>query len=255
MTFLKKVLKYCINHNSLIQFVLFIILVIFQVVLTVKETDSSWLILVGFGFISAELFQISLLIEFGNNKSKNDSFLKKRSGHAIKEIALACKHEVFITGLNNNSAINSIYNDADLIDYLVKNKIKVNLLFLDSNDYNKFNWFCRFFFGKKDTDKDCNVVKDQQKTSINQLYTYDVLNPLISNSLLEIRFIDSPMSTAFVAGDPIKREGKIQCIFYQFGVSTADCPSVILDKKDEMYDKMCSVLINMWNQGTPYMHT
>ena len=248
-----KILLSLSEHNSLIQLILFSIFIILQTIFSCTNMDYVYLIATGFVFIVLELFQISILLEAQNiNSAKYFSKnLKKRTGDAIKEFAKSTKKEIFVTGINNHGIINLMYNDTDLLRHLCEKNIKLKLLFINAYNKDRLNWYCKSYLGNKYSQDGVNLVIEQFETTISLLKTYEEFRKLSEKSLLEIRLLDGPIFTTYIASDPKLPSGKLQCQFYQNGVITSDCPCIILETSDEMYDTLRDSLLEAWGNATP----
>lgn len=202
--------------------------------------------------IFLELVYILIMLEnifYLKNENKQ---LKKRSQTVIQDYLQSAKHDVFISGIINNSVINIFMNNRALIDDCIQRKIKIHILFYIADNEQCFDWYLKMMYGFNNYKDKIQYDKSLYNTNLKLMNTYEVFKILLDKKLLEIKRINSPITTAFVAKDvniDSKTDGQIQCLFYQFKVDSPDCPTYIIDYNEEMFPVMKKVILDTWESS------
>ncbi len=251
----KKILYFLTNHFSLIQTVICIVYLLGWVIIAnnfmpdlVKESNKIFDLSVVF----LELVYILIMLEGIFYQKGEDKKLHQRSQTTLSEFLREAKHDVYITGIINNSVINFFLNNRILLEDCIHRNIKIHILFYVSDNEDKFDWYLKNMYGNNEYKEKIDSDKSTYRTQLQSIESYDVFKMLKEKGLLEIKRIDLPITTAYVARDINKtfnQNGKIQCLFYQYKVDSPDCPAYIIDSDEEIYPQMCKVILDMWNDA------
>ncbi len=190
--------------------------------------------------------------ELEENSPLANSCLTHRSTEAITVFLKQAKTDFYISGIINNSVINTFINNKEIIKECIKNEVKIHILFYVSDDEQNFNWYLRMLYGEDDPEGRISIDKDTYRSGLNTINKYQVFKSLINNDLLEIRRLDTPATTAFIAKDiNDNQNGKLQCQFYQYYLDSPESPVCQLTSSDEMFHTMKKVFLNMWENASP----
>lgn len=256
----KRLLNFLTTHFTLIQ-TLFCLIYLFgwKIIANifwhdfVEETNSTFDLAVVF----LELVYILIMLEgiFYDNKNE-DKFLRKRSQTTIQDCLKSANHDVYISGIINNSVINTFIDNYDLIKECANRKIKINILFYVADKEENFNWYRKmehdFRKSPEEIKKYIENDKNMYNTVLGYIKTHHSFKVLRENNLLTVKRISYPITTAFVARDietTISKGSQIQCLFYQFATYSPDCPIYIIKPDEPMYPNFQNIIFNMWESA------
>lgn len=197
--------------------------------------------------------QQNIIKESKLNVDKSEqSSLNKRSTSIITEFLKKATHDFYITGIINNSVINTIINNGSLIKKCRKEGVKIHILFYVSDEQDNFEWYLKMLYGDENLTEKIEIDKKQYNSYIKMMNTYNPFKTLKDNGLLEVRRLDTPATTAFVAYDIDKtKQGEMQCQFYQYHTDSPESPACRLYPSDEMFPVMKGILHEMWSSASP----
>lgn len=178
------------------------------------------------------------------------SHLKKRSTTAIVDFLKEATHDFYISGIINNSVINTFINNNKLLEECCRKGVKIHILFYVSDDEDYFIWYLKMLYGNEYADEKINIDKNNYLNCIKTINEYNVFTSLIKKDILQIRRLNTPATTAFIARDIERHGGKIQCQFYQYKLNSPDSPTYQLVPSDEMFATMKDVILDMWNSAS-----
>lgn len=153
------------------------------------------------------------------------SSLKKRSTTAIVDFLKEATHDFYISGIINNSVINTFINNNKVLEECCKKGVKIHILFYVSDDEDYFKWYLKMMYGNENADEKINIDKNNYKNCIKTINEYNGFTSLIKMDILQIRRLNTPATTAFVARDIEGHGGKIQCQFYQYKLDSPNSPT------------------------------
>lgn len=180
-----------------------------------------------------------------------DSCLTYRSTTAIVDFLREAKKDFYISGIVNNSVINTFLNNRELITKCCREGIKIHILFYVSDNELNFDWYLQMLYGKDMSSGKISIDKDTYRSGIDTINKYEIFKMLMNNNLLQIRRLDAPATTAFIARDiQDTHGGEIQCQFYQYRTDCPECPVCRLISSDEMYSSMREIILSMWNDAS-----
>lgn len=189
--------------------------------------------------------------ELEENSLPTNSCLTHRSVTAITDFLNQAKTDFYISGIINNSVINTFINNKEIIKECIKNEVKIHILFYVSDDEQNFNWYLRMLYGEDDPEGKISIDKDTYRSGLNTINKYQVFKSLMNNNLLEIRRLDTPATIAFIATDIYDNQNaKIQCQFYQYHKDSPESPVCQLIPSDEMFPTMRDVILDMWDSAS-----
>lgn len=265
-TTMDKIISMIIYNNNKIQLLfLILILICSSLSMIVNEKLHIGLILSMLLLISFETIINNLLIENKNDRYENNFYFY--NNHDLVKFLKQAKTEVYIvtvTGLN--------LNPMDIVmKELTDRGVKLNFLLCNKSgiaNMNKFSY--------SNDEQRCNAIKDNKdkQSAINRILTSDNIIKARNKGLVEVRLIDSFLSTTFVAVDLHERYGVIQCSFYQYNKNSHECPCIKFSGKTEeqkekrkygkseieggilpdaetvnLYEYYKDIIIDMWENG------
>lgn len=202
-------------------------------------------------FIFIELLYILIILEGIFYPKDENKRLRKRPPDLLRNYFETARHDIFISGIINNSVVNFFMSNEDLLRDCLNRNIKIRLLFYVSDNEQCLNWYLKMMYGFKDHEGKIKNDKRLYGTQLNIMKDYQMFKMLSENNLLEIRRLNSPVPTAFVAKDiqiP-NANSQVQCLFYQFMINSPDCPAYIIDDGEEMFETIKETISDMWDNS------
>lgn len=181
--------------------------------------------------------------------------LYERQECGIPEILFNAKRNIYITGIANG--LWKQIHQPNLLKHIINNKMSLNYIALNNSNLNfksrdenygetSLNHFVRFYCGNRPTYKNhLKQINDEINILINEVKRVKTDYPILIN----LKLINAPISTSFIAYDLQTDNGYIHTQLYPYGVHTTNCPVVIQKKGDKFYDQFESVILKMWNNS------
>lgn len=250
----KRILNFLINHFTIIQTTICCVyLVLWKIIINIFFNDfvQKTNYTVDLTFVFLELIYILIMLEGIFYTKSEDKRLRKRSLTTIEDYLKSAKHDFYVSGIINNSVINTFVNNYELLKECANRRVKIHILFYIADDETNFNWYRKMEhdYGNNSSSIQNSLKSDKEMygTELSYIKSHKTFELLRKENLLEIKRLNYPITTAFVAKDiELRNEGQIQCLFYQFATYSPDCPIYVIKSNEEMYSFFRDILLHMW---------
>lgn len=255
---MKRVKEWLETYNNAIQIVVILSVMAISLILDFFEIINTSAVIVT--LLMLFIIEISInylkMADFEKINKEIKNLLEIKGGSLfeyscfdIEEFIMLAKEEVIITGIS----CFDIQKYKHTIDDQLKNGVTFKFLMVD-NEY--FKTMIKFYYYSREKNQSSSTYEmfnGELERALCNLQKIRNFNKYYENNQIQVRLIDSIITTGFVARD-IKDHGngEIKAMFYQFDSESYTLPNVLYTKNSGWYRYFKEIIENQWDNAKEY---